>query len=118
MIRLPRTSSSALTTWARPFSSFGEWGNWEQRLVGSAKGAVLDLGAGAGRHSLYLQNRGHEVTAVDVSPGAVAVCLARGILDVRSADLRCQSIDGMWDTILLMCGNLGLAGDWEPTRDL
>jgi SAM-dependent methyltransferase len=100
------------------FLPFEEWARWEQELIGSAKGAVLDLGAGAGRHSLHLQDRGHDVTAVDVSPGAVAVCRARGIHDVRSADLRDLSIDGAWDTVLLMCGNLGLAGDWEPTRDL
>jgi SAM-dependent methyltransferase len=99
------------------FSPFEDWADWEQ-LIGSANGTVLDLGAGAGRHSLHLQNRGHEVTAVDVSPGAVAVCRARGIRHIRRADLRDVSVDGVWETILLMCGNLGLAGDWEPTQDL
>ncbi len=81
---------------------------------GSAVGAVLDLGAGAGRHSVHLQDWGHEVTAVDASPGAVAVCRARGIRDVRLADLRSLEADRRWDTVLLMCGNLGLAGDWTP----
>jgi hypothetical protein len=67
---------------------------------------------------LFLQERGHDVTAVDISPGAVAVCRARGIRDVRIGDLREPPDDRTWDTILLMCGNLGLAGDWRPTRDL
>jgi hypothetical protein len=58
------------------------------------------------------------VTAVDASPGAVAVCRARGIRDVRLADLRSLEADRRWDTVLLMCGNLGLAGDWDPTRTL
>ena len=98
------------------FLPFEEWAPWEQQLIAMAEGAVLDLGAGAGRHSLYLQELGHDVTAVDVSPGAVAVCRARGIRDVRSADLREFATEGAWDTVLLMCGNLGLAGDWEPTR--
>jgi SAM-dependent methyltransferase len=79
---------------------------------------VLDLGAGAGRHSLHLQSLGHRVTAVDTSPGAVEVCRARGIGDVRLADLTKLVDERTWDTILLMCGNLGLAGDWEPTRRL
>jgi SAM-dependent methyltransferase len=100
------------------FLPFEEWTSWEQQLMGMAEGAVLDLGAGAGRHSLYLQDLGHDVTAVDVSPGAAAVCRARGIRDVRLADLREFSTDRTWDTVLLMCGNLGLAGDWEPTRVL
>jgi SAM-dependent methyltransferase len=94
------------------------WPWWEQRALGLAVGAVLDLGAGAGRHSLYLQNLGHDVTAVDSSPGAVEVCRSRGIRDVRLADLTTFHGDQRWATILLMCGNLGLAGDWEPTRRL
>ena len=97
------------------------WPSWEQHVIGRATGSVLDLGAGAGRHSLHLQQRGHRVTAVDVSPGAVDVCRARGIRDVRAVDLRdpaATDAEEPWGTVLLMCGNLGLAGDWEPTRDL
>jgi SAM-dependent methyltransferase len=94
------------------------WPWWEQRVLSQARGAVLDLGAGAGRHSLHLQSLGHRVTAVDTSPGAVEVCRARGIGDVRLADLTKLVDERTWDTILLMCGNLGLAGDWEPTRRL
>jgi SAM-dependent methyltransferase len=66
---------------------------------------VLDLGAGAGRHSLHLQSLGHRVTAVDTSPGAVEVCRARGIGDVLLADLTKLVDKRTWDTILLMCGN-------------
>ncbi|HVF07771.1 MAG TPA: methyltransferase domain-containing protein [Actinomycetota bacterium] len=86
--------------------------------MGKAAGAVVDLGAGAGRHSLSLQDLGHEVAAVDSSPGAVAVCRSRGIRDVRLADLRRLGTGRRWETVLLMCGNLGLAGDREPTRRL
>ena len=58
------------------------------------------------------------MTAVDASPGAVTVCRARAIADVRWADLNDHTIEGRWDTILLMCGNLGLGGDWDPSREL
>ncbi len=81
-------------------------------------GPVLDLGAGAGRHSLFLQHAGHEVTAVDHSPGAVDVCRARGVLDARLADLIHPPEDQRWGAILLMCGNLGLLGDRQATRSL
>jgi SAM-dependent methyltransferase len=94
------------------------WPRWERHALELAEGALLDLGAGAGRHSLHLQAMGHEVTAVDSSPGAVAVCRARGIRDVRLADLTRFRSRRRWRTLLLMCGNLGLAGDWEPTRQL
>jgi hypothetical protein len=53
------------------FRSFEQWDWWDRKilpLVG--QGPVLDLGAGAGRAALYLQQRGLSVTAVDASPGA------------------------------------------------
>jgi SAM-dependent methyltransferase len=100
------------------FLTHEAWPWWEQHALGLAEGSVLDLGAGAGRHSLHLQSLGHDVTAVDSSPGAVAVCRARGVRHVRLADLTTLRADRQWETLLLMCGNLGLAGDWEPTRRL
>ena len=45
----------------------------------------------------------------------------RGIRDVRLADLtdvRSVAGDAPWNSVLLLGGNLGLAGDWEPTRAL
>ncbi len=56
--------------------------------------------------------------AVDKSPGAVAVSRERGVRDVRCADLTNPPTDRRWATILLMCGNLGLAGGWSDTRAL
>ncbi|HEY7561215.1 MAG TPA: class I SAM-dependent methyltransferase [Gaiellaceae bacterium] len=75
------------------------------------EGRVLDVGAGAGRHSLAAQARGLEVVAIDVSPGAVEVCRSRGVRDVRLLPL--AAVDeslGPFDTVLMMCGNFGLVG--------
>jgi SAM-dependent methyltransferase len=92
------------------------WPAWERHLVARARGDVLDIGAGAGRHALHLQEEGLHVTAVDISPGAVQVCRARGVADARCGDAVEHPPDDGWDSILLMCGNLGLGGDWDQTR--
>ena len=95
------------------------WSPDERAILAHAlAGPVLDLGAGAGRHSLWFQEQGHDVTALDVSPGAVAVCRDRGVADARLADLADPPADRPWATVLLMCGNLGLAGGWDETREL
>ena len=105
------------------FRTHDEWDPWEPELfdlIGAASeaGPVLDLGAGAGRASLHLQSLGHDVCAVESSPGAAEVCRRRGVRDVRCADLNDPPTDGRWGVVLLLCGNLGLGGSWEGNRAL
>ena len=91
----------------------------EQAAFGFVRGRVIDIGAGAGRHSLEAQNRGLEAVAIDISPGAVEVCRRRGVRDARLLHL--EEIDeslGTFDTALLLCGNFGLAGGEEDTLAL
>jgi SAM-dependent methyltransferase len=99
------------------FSESESWPCLEALLLEHARGRVLDLGAGAGRHSLYLQESGHSVQAVDNSAGAVEVCRRRGVRHVVLADVT-NPPNGPYDTVLMMCGNLGLAGDVQQTRKL
>jgi len=100
------------------FQTSDEWYSWEKKALAALKGPILDLGCGAGRVSLYLQEKGLDVTALDVSPNAVEVCRRRGIRDVRLGDLRNPPKDKRWKSILMLCGNLGLAGGWSESRDL
>ncbi len=51
-------------------------------------GRVLDVGCGAGRHSLYLQKKGFDVLGIDVSPLAVKVCRLKGVKKLKSCQLR------------------------------
>jgi SAM-dependent methyltransferase len=91
----------------------------EREAFAFTRGRVLDIGAGAGRHSLEAQRRGLEVLAIDISPGAVEVCRRRGVRNARLLPL--EEIDerlGVFDTALLMCGNLGLAGGAHETSAL
>src|SRR5690349_16406171 len=60
------------------FSEYKDWYDLEQQAINKARGRVLDIGCGAGRHSLYLQSKGFDVTGIDNSPGAIKVCKLRG----------------------------------------
>jgi SAM-dependent methyltransferase len=84
----------------------------ERRALALCSGRVLDLGAGAGRHALDLQERGLEVTALDVSPEAVEVMRLRGVRDARCGGL--EAVTGQrFDTILLLMHGIGLVGSLQ-----
>ena len=69
------------------FTLDGELSALDQLAIARARGRVLDVGAGAGRHALALQAKGCEVVAIDVSPTCVALCRERGVHDVRELDV-------------------------------
>jgi SAM-dependent methyltransferase len=98
------------------FAAVEEWPDAERAVFAHVHGRVLDVGAGAGRHSLEAQHRGLEVVAIDVSPGAVETCRRRGVLDARLLPLAAvNEALGIFDTVLMMCGNFGFFGDAEAT---
>jgi 2-polyprenyl-3-methyl-5-hydroxy-6-metoxy-1,4-benzoquinol methylase len=54
------------------FRSFSDMPKIEQQALSMAKGKILDIGCGAGSHSLYLQEKKLEVVSIDISENAVA----------------------------------------------
>lgn len=72
-------------------------------------GRVLDVGAGAGLHSLELQRRGVEVMAIDIAPECVAIMCERGVRHVVTADLYAFE-GGPFDTIICLCNGLDKVG--------
>ena len=102
----------AVEEMAKYFAPPRRWIEAEREIVRSARGLVLDAGAGVGRVALHLQDRGHDVLAVDTSPGSIDVCRKRG---VRRAEVRAVSsvraADGPFDTFAFFGNNLGLLRD-------
>ncbi len=99
---------------SRYFARPAEWAPFERRALELAAGRVIDVGCGAGRFALALQEGGIAVTALDVSPGAVEVSRRRGVRDAVLADAQDGWADcGAYDTFLLMGENLGLIGSRE-----
>lgn len=90
------------------FRSHDEMPAIEQEALKAAHGSILDVGAGAGCHSLALQAMGQRVTAIDISPLAVATMRERGVLDVLEQDF--FTLDGQYDTILMLMNGIGIVG--------
>jgi SAM-dependent methyltransferase len=101
------------------FAPFRSWWPQERRATRLVRGRVLDLGCGAGRVALHLQERGHEVVGVDLSPLGIELARARGVADARlgTLDQALRPGEG-FDTILLLGNNLGLLGGERAGRAL
>ena len=87
------------------------WPKTERQAIRLARGRVLDVGCGAGRVALHLQDRGHEVVGIDLSPLAVGVSRRRGVQDARELPVtRVGDELGRFDTIVMFGNNFGLMG--------
>ena len=90
------------------FRNYKEMNALEQKALDLSFGKVLDVGAGAGSHSLYLQNdKKLEVIALDISPKSIEVCKARGIKNAICEDLL-QFSEKNFDTVLLLMNGTGI----------
>jgi SAM-dependent methyltransferase len=103
------------------FRSYNEMPKLEQKALQLSKGKILDVGCGAGSHSLYLQENNFDVTSIDISANAIEACQLRGlknakvqnILDVYS-DLHQND---KFDTILLLMNGTGIFGTLKETSN-
>jgi ubiquinone/menaquinone biosynthesis C-methylase UbiE len=102
------------------FQDFKDWPKHQKEAIKFTKGRVLDIGAGAGRVSLYLQKRRFDVVAIDNSSLAIKVCKKRGVKKTKL-----MSIDEIYkfkpnslDTIIMFGNNFGLFGSFKKARKL
>ncbi len=89
----------------------------EKYMLSLCKGKILDAGAGAGSHSLWLQEKGLEVTALDISPAAVQIMQQRGVHQPICSDVFTFA-GGKFDTILLVMNGIGIAGTIQGLKKL
>ena len=79
---------------------------------------VLDVGAGAGIHTLYLQNKGVEVTALEVSEKACSVMSNYGIRNIIKEDIFQLQSHSEYDTWLILGRSIGVVGSLERFSEL
>jgi SAM-dependent methyltransferase len=83
---------------------------------------TLDVGAGPGRLTLALAERGIPALAIDITPYAVLLARSSGVLALQRDVFARVPGTGRWETVLLADGNIGIGGDpaalLRRTRDL
>lgn len=98
------------------FTGPDEWNPAELAACDRLTGRVLDVGCGAGRHLLYLQEKGFDCAGIDPSAGACEVSRSRGVRQVWRLgvdDLADSGIEERFDSFLMLGANLGLLGSAE-----
>ena len=97
------------------FRSYEQMPKLEQKALQLAKGKILDVGCGAGSHSLFLQNhRNLDVTSIDISPKAIKACELRGLKKTRIQNVMAIENE-KFDTILLLMNGTGIFGTLKQT---
>ncbi|MFQ5909134.1 MAG: class I SAM-dependent methyltransferase [Thermoplasmata archaeon] len=101
------------------FCEYGDFPKYEKRILSHANGDVLDIGCGAGRHSIWLQHEGFDVTGFDSSPLAIELCRERGLKKSILGEVhRLPFRQGIFDSIALLGNGFGLGGRLEETISL
>jgi len=94
------------------FRTHDEMPELEKKALHLCSGKILDIGAGSGSHSLYLQENGEDVTALDIKQGFVDVMKKRGVKNVICSDIFDYKGQG-FDTLLMLMNGIGFTKNFE-----
>lgn len=100
------------------FRSYAQMPKIEQKALEMCFGKILDVGCGAGSHSLYLENELNlEVKSIDISENAIKACQLRGLKNAKVQNvLNLDSNIEKFDTILLLMNGTGIFGTLAETN--
>ena len=100
------------------FRDFNKMPKLEQKALQLANGKVLDVGCGAGSHSLYLsETKKLEVLSIDISENAIKTCELRGVKNAKAINI--LDLDAnveKFDTILLLMNGTGIFETISKTK--
>jgi SAM-dependent methyltransferase len=98
---------------------FDDWHEAERLAIDYVRGRVLDIGCGAGRVALYLQENGLDVVAIDVSPGALEAAKLRGVENVQLMNAEKLTFpEDTFNTVILFGNNFGILGEPERVTEM
>ena len=102
------------------FQEYEEWPARQQIAMDRVQGRILDIGCGAGRHALYLQEQGFHVIGIDTPPKAIEVCDQRGLDQTHVFGItEVDELDGEpFGTELLLGNNFGLLETRDRAPDI
>lgn len=89
----------------------------ERTALELCRGTILDVGAAAGCHTLALQNRNMDVTALERSLLAAEVMRKRGVEKIIHNDIFLHN-NKQYDTLLLLMNGTGIGGNVNGLRKL
>lgn len=100
------------------FAKYKDWPKIQKQAIKYARGRVLDVGAGAGRVSLYLQKKKFEVVAIDNSPLAIKVCKKRSVKHAKVLPIEQIGTfkPNSFDTIIMFGNNFGLFANFKKAK--
>jgi SAM-dependent methyltransferase len=83
----------------------------EERALALAIAPVLDVGCGPARHTIALLRRGVGALGLDESPAIVGLATRRGASVLQGSVFDPVPGQGLWGSVLLLDGNIGIGGD-------
>ena len=95
------------------FRDFSDMPMLEQKALELAKGSILDVGCGAGNHSLFLKDNGLQIKSIDTSKGAIEVCKMRGLKNAHVLNIKNET--ETFDTILMLMNGSGFFKNLKKT---
>jgi hypothetical protein len=99
------------------FRSYEKMPRLEQLALNKCVGKILDVGAAAGSHSLYLQEQGLDVTSIEISKLCCGVMSERGLKKVIAGNFF-KYTGKKYDTLLFLMNGIGIAGTLSGLEEL